>query len=249
MRYNKAQIILVLFTVLAALYAVNISYTKKLANTLIESPAKLSFTIVEPPKDDCENCYDANEIIKMIDNSHNIKYKTNSLPYGGTLSQKFIEMYDIKNLPAIVVSGDISSAQVAPAWKAMAGEEKNDRIIMENLLPYYDLESGSEKGVISVVLLKDEKCASCFDANEYTNILKRFGLFVKETVIYDVASAEGKELVGKYSVKKVPTMILSPDAKDYKKFADSWGEVGTISEDGRFILREVQKVSPQYKNI
>jgi len=155
MRYNKTQIILVLFAVLAALYAVNISYTKKLTNALVESPAKLSFTIVEPPAEECENCFDANEIIKMIDMSHNIKYKTSSLPYGGTLSQKFIEMYGIKNLPAVVVSGDISNAQVVPAWKAMNGREKSDRIVMENLFPYYDIESGDEKGVISVVLLED----------------------------------------------------------------------------------------------
>ncbi len=249
MRSNKTQIIFALFAALAVLYAVNIFLTKSVAGLLIDEPAKISFVILEPPAEKCGDCFDANLTIKRIENSHNVEYKTSSFPYGSALSQKYIEMYGIKTLPAIVVSGDVGSEKVKPAWQALGGQEKDGQIVIGNMFPYYDLESGQVKGVISAVVLEDKTCESCFDGSQYLETLKRFGLFVGDANIYDVSSKEGRALVEKYAVKKVPALILSPAANDYPGFADSWQSVGTIEKDGWFVFREVQQVSPEYKKL
>lgn len=249
MYISKTNIIFALLFILATLYAVNIFYTRSVASVLVEKPVKLSFIIVEPPKEKCDGCFDATNILKMIDTAHNVKYKTSNVPYDSVLSRKYIEMYAIKNLPAVIVSGDIENEKVASAWNALSGEKREGRVVIENLLPYYDIESAEAKGIISAVLIKDKLCQDCFAEDEYIKILKRFGLSVKETSVYDVTSTEGDALVKKYDISKVPTVLLSPSTAEYAAFKTAWSEVGTIENDGWFIFREVQKLNLKYKNI
>lgn len=249
MSYNKTKIVFVLFAVLATLYAVNIFLTKNISDAIIDTPAKVSFMVIEPPKDQCENCFDAEKVIKMVDANGNIKYRSSNISYGSAFSKKYIKTYDIKNLPAVIVSGDIANKNISSLWKILSGEEKNGRIVIENLLPYYDIESGEVKGIMSAILLKDKTCKNCFDENKYTDALGRFGMFVGKTDTYDIASKDGKMLVRKYSITKIPALILSPDAGDYPGFASSWKDVGTIEKDGWFVFREAQKLDTKYESI
>ncbi len=251
MNYNKTQILFALFAILAILYATNIFFTRSISNAIIDTPVKLSFTIIQPPNGGCKGCFNGNEISKMVNTSHNIKYTNSSMPYSSALSQKYIKDYGIKNLPAVIVSGDIANEKILPAWKALYGKEKNGRIIIENLLPYYDIKTGSVKGIVDTVLLEDGKCKKCFSGDKYIDIIvKRFGMTIGKNVTYDISSVEGNALVKKYNIVKVPMLMLSSDAESYPGFASSWKkEVGTIEKDGKFIFREVQKISPDYKKI
>ena len=118
MNYNKTQILFALFAVLAILYAANIFFTRSISSAIVDTPVKLSFTIIQPPNNnECKDCFDANEISKMVDTAHNIKYTNSSMPYNSVLSQKYIKDYGIKNLPAVIVSGDIANEKILSAWK------------------------------------------------------------------------------------------------------------------------------------
>ncbi len=249
MSYSKTQIIFGLLGILAILYATNIYFNKKVTATLVDTPVKISFMVVEPPQNVCKDCFDTQKIIKMIDRVHNIKYKTSDLSYDNVLSQKYIKTYNIKNLPAIIVSGEVKNKEILSAWKALAGKKVNGRIVIENLLPFYDLKSGKVKGVISAILLKDKTCQKCFDENEYIKTLEQFGMVVSNTTVYDIASKKGRGFVKKYNITKVPTMILSPDAGDYSGLKYSWKEVGTVEKNGWYVFREVQKQNPNYEKI
>ncbi len=249
MPYLKTQIVLGLLVFLAVLYGVNIFLTQKLSGVLIDKPAKISFAILLPPPDKCADCFDAESIIKMIDTAHNIKYTSQRLAYNSPLSSKYIDTYGIENLPALIVSGDIDNKKVTAAWTALAGRKKNQRVVIASQLPYYNIASSQVKGIVSTVLLTDDTCADCFDANEYLTALARFNIVLNDTAVYDIASDSGAELVQKYDITRVPTLILSPDVADYEGFASSWSEVGTIAPDGWFVFREVQKLSSQYQEI
>lgn len=249
MSFKKINIVYVLLAVLVALYSVNIFITDRITSALVATPVSLSFLILEAPTNQCSNCSDGNDVIKMIDTSHNIAYKSRTLSYGGALSKKNIEMYDIKNLPAVIVSGDIKNQEVLSAWSALSGRRVSGNIVIENLLPYYDLKSNSVKGIVNVVLLKDKTCTSCFDENGYLGVLKRFGISINEVKTYDINSKEGKILVKKYAITKVPMFILSSSAGDYPALVSSWSQVGTVSQNGKYIFREVQKMGSKYKNI
>jgi len=248
-KISKSAILYFLFTVLAVFYAVNIFNLNSINSLVVDKPVKVSFILLEQPKDECLDCFNAQDIVNIIDASHNIKYKTTLVKYDTDLSLKYIEMYGIKNLPAAIVSGDIENERILGAWSAFSGRSTQDKIIIENLLPYYDIESGVSKGIISAILLKDTTCSTCFDENQYIAVLGRAGMVVGSTKVYDVASAEGREFVKKYNIKKIPAAIFSADANDYPGFDSSWKEVGTIEKDGWLVFREVQKLSTEYINI
>ena len=114
---------------------------------------------------------------------------------------------------------------------------------MQNLLPYYDIKTQQKKGFIDVVLLKDKSCSDCFDVTRYLSTLKRFGMAIATSSIYDISSPEGKSYVEKYNIKKVPTMLMSASADDYSGFKKLWKSVGTVESDGWFIFRKVDRKS------
>ncbi len=251
MNKDKTRGLLILLVVLVVFYATNIFFTRDIYNNVVGTPIKISFVILEAPESGCEKCFDADTIINRIKVSHKIEYEVSKVSYSDILSQKYISRYKIENLPAVVVSGDIENKKITSAWKALSGQKIKNRIIIENLLPYYDLESGKVKGVIDIVILKDKTCKKCFSEDTYTDILKKIGVVVGDKRVYDISSPEGRGLVEKYVISKVPTLILPLEVGDYPGFTASWEKekIGSIEKDGRYILREVQKLSSEYKKI
>ena len=64
----------------------------------------------------------------------------------------------------------------------------------------------------------------------------------------DIASDEGKALIKKYSIKSVPTIILSKDADAYPALKQIWQQVGSVEEDGNYVFREVTQMG-SYKDL
>ena len=96
--------------------------------------------------------------------------------------------------------------------------------------------------------MKDKTCKKCFDENRYLAILKRTGVVIGNSTVYDIASPQGKALLKKYRIAKIPTLVLSASANDYPGFAVSWKQVGSQEKDGWFVFREVQKMG-KYKTL
>ena len=93
-----------------------------------------------------------------------------------------------------------------------------------------------------MVYLTKDNCSVCYDVSVNKNILLRFGLNLNKENTYDINSPEGKQLVQKYNIKKVPIIILSPDAKYYPSLEKAWKSVGTIENDGLFVMRNPEVI-------
>lgn len=226
MTINKTYLLIILLVILGALYAVNVFSLGKVSALLIEKPINLSFVVIAPDKQQCEKCFDAGTVVDLIKSSHNIKIsKSKTIAPSDSSYDVLVERYDIKNLPALVITGDISDERILGAWSSLKGEEKGGAIVIQGLLPSYSLEEEKTKGLIDVVVITDETCEKCFDGNQYMTILKRLGMTESKLTIHDVSSVEGAALVSEYEKKKVPALILSSDANDYPNFAASWKEV------------------------
>lgn len=248
MRLNKLQLLLGLFIILGALYGFNIFNVNKTLSLIVERPAKVSFTVIAPDKEQCGSCFDAGLIVDSIGSLENVKATGRKVVSANDLIFKsLVDRYKIKNLPAIVVSGDVADRRISGIWKSLQAKEENGNMVIQNLFPFYDLAQQEPKGVVEAVLLKDKTCQNCFDESQYLGAVSRLGLFVESSAVYDIASAEGYALAEKYRIAKVPALLLSPDANDYPGFASLWEEVGTREKDGWFVFREVQKVG-EYRN-
>ena len=243
-KLSKTYLFFALFVILGGLYAVNIFSINKVSELLVDKPVKLSFVLVVPDKDECEKCFDAQKIVNLIDSSHNIKILgKKTLTLGNLAYSKTIGEYEIKNLPALVISGDIADKRIVGSWNSLGGKKVNGKIVIQNLLPFYDIAEKNTKGLISAILLKDDTCTECFNEEEYINMIQRRGMTIGNSTVYDISSDKGALLVEQYEITKIPALILSSDAGDYLGFAESWKEVGTEEEDGSFVLRNVQKIA------
>ncbi len=250
MKFEKIHLFLILSVILSVLYVVNIFNINNISVSIVSKPVKLSFIVIEPNEEQCEECFDAESIIGLMNSTHNIKITrkkiitTDSFKY-----DKLVEQYKIKNIPAIIVSGDVVNSKITGVWKSLSVEEKDGSIVIQNLLPFYDIKEQKQKGLVDVVLLKDETCSNCFEATQYLETLKRSAMTVRSYLIYDISSSEGKFYIEKYKIKKVPTLLISKSADDYPGFTESWKDVGTIALDGWFIFREVQNTGGEFSEI
>ncbi len=249
MYIDKRHILYFLIGLLGLFYALNIFFMANITNTFVIKPVKLSFLVLQPPIEDCVGCVDGNNIVYRIDATHNIKYKTQTAVYDSDLAKKAIETYGITNLPAVIITGDITNENIVGSWKALSAKEREGSMVIENVLPYYDLETKTSVGVVDAIIVTDGTCTDCFNEKTYINIFKQFGIVMNDIKTYDISSPIGKEFVQKYNITKVPMVILSSGAGNYTGFNQAWSEVGTFENNEWYVFREVQKLGLKYKDI
>ena len=104
--------------------------------------------------------------------------------------------------------------------------------------PYTDAVSGKIKGIVSLIHLKDNNCDKCTELTVLIDGLKQDVKITDEKII-DISSSKGKELIAKYEIKQVPTLILSDDISFYTTISETWDQVGTIEDDGSYVVRDI----------
>ena len=102
------------------------------------------------------------------------------------------------------------------------------------------------KGNVTATILSDRTCTSCINMSMTVEQFQLAGVAIKSQQTVDTGSAEGKQLIQKYSIKTIPTLILSNEIKDYSQITGFWAQVGTVEADGNYVTRTV---SPPYINL
>src|SRR5665811_2194818 len=89
----------------------------------------------------------------------------------------------------------------------------------------------------------------CYDVANHEIILRQFGVPTQDQQVINSQLSDGKELIAKYKIKLVPTIILTGDVGAYPSLINVWSQVGTIEEDGAYIFREGVKQMGIYKDL
>ena len=240
-----------LVVVLIVLYGVNIFVTGKITGPLKDSaekerPANLHLTLIT---NDCDNCYDMTNVVSFIKSQVHVKIITEkNLTYADEEAQELVTKNNIKSLPALVITGETLQDNVMPLWDSMGAEFVGNVVIVSGIPPYYSLDAQKIVGLVQVIKLADNSCAECYDVENHMTILPRFGIYIDKSVPYDISSANGKALVQKYNITKVPTVILSPDVSVYSSVVQVWDQVGTVETDGWYIFRATEQMGT-YKDL
>lgn len=249
-KLNQTSIFIVLALALVFLYSVNLVYTNKVFSPIREQaaeqkPASLSFFLI---KNDCAKCFDMAGYVAHI-KSRNIRaVQENTLGIEDKTAQKLVEQHAIKSLPALVVTGEVSKAPLAQIWSSLGGVQSDSAVVIQGVPPYYELSTGRIVGLVDVVYLADSACPECYDVSEHQAILLGFGIQPDNSLQRDASSDEGKALIKKYGITKLPTILLSPAASVYQGLAQVWPQVGTKEADGWHVFRSVELMGT-YKNL
>lgn len=191
---------------------------------------------------DCEKCINASLAAKIIKEAPILKIVDEEfIEYDSEEGKTLVAKYNITRLPAFILRGKNIEFDL-PTF-----DKKQDALVFSNTpAPYFDVASGEPKGIVDVIKVVDPDCEDCFDIEMLANNLKAFGIVFDEekTVAFD--SQEGKEVILKYDIKSLPTVIFSGDAMEYEQISSIWETVGSTEEDGMMVLRQV---NPPYLDV
>ncbi|MDP2683705.1 MAG: hypothetical protein Q8P20_01485 [bacterium] len=248
----------VLIAILAVVVAVNIlvmgyftySVNSKLNEAIdLTKPQEGAVTLVRV--DDCPLCGDL-AVYKKALGAQNVELTDDSIVGSGSAEGKeLVEKYGLKKLPALIfVASDDLQSNIAKALEKDSRKVGENTIVWEKVGPPYLLtESNSISGLVDVIYLTDKRCVGCYSPLQaHRPVLQGYGVAVASEKTVDVLDTEGKELVSKYNIEQVPTMILS-GAGNYEALLNVWRQVGTIEEDGVLVFRKNEVMNQTYKDL
>ena len=172
------------------------------------------------------------------------------LDYQTSKGKEFAASQGIERVPALLVSSEIGAYPEVAQQLAGAGfTQDDDAYLFQAPVPVYrDVADDKIVGLVDLIMLTDDSCSECYDVSVNKQILQRFGLVINNENTHDISSEEGKSLKEKYSVERVPIIILSPDASAYPSLMQAWKSVGSIEDDTWLVMRRPELIGT-YKDL
>ncbi len=207
---------------------------KKSAEELQEKlkPAKIELILIKNSK--CSDCFDISQVASNIKNSKVNVTKEKIVEFDSKEGGDIIKKYAIRKVPALVATGEVEKVSIQGL------EKKNDALLFtQPNPPYTDALTGKIEGMVISYLLKDVKCEKCNDLSTLMLQIKGAGVKIYEEKSIEANSNEGKELISKYNIGVVPSLILSKDAGEYGVIQTAWSQVGSRVSDGSYVLTTV----------
>ncbi len=213
----------------------------------------LSVPKIEPPKlvppreitltvlgTDCEGCFNITAAVDFIKQQKNLNV-TATTELSIADSAEKVGTYGITKLPALVITGNVTNLTI-PNFDA----KENALVFDKAPAPFYNVAEKRVVGKVTVIQLEDKTCPDCFNLSQITAQLSQAGIKLESQKTVDAKSEEGKGLIAKYKIEKVPSLIFNSDALEYDVIKEVWDQVGSKESDGSLVLRFV---NPPYVNV
>ena len=196
--------------------------------------------IIEIMDSSCEKCVELSSIPLTLGQSGVSIGDWKKIEYNSTEGVALVKKYLLTHAPTVLISKEINYYDSVKQSLSQAGaSDKGDYYSLHSTSPQYrNITSNKIVGLTDLILIDDKTCGNCYDVNLNKVALENLGITINTEKTYDISSSEAKSLIAKYSIEKVPTMILSSEANSYPGFANVWQEVGTIENDGFFVMRK-----------
>lgn len=190
----------------------------------------------------CGKCNNMDVLIGQI-NLAGIKLRENkNISAGSQEGKSLIAKYRIGFVPAIILSEDAGEYPIIQqAWPAIGTKEKDAYVLRTVYPPFLNLTTGQLRGLVDVIYLADNSCADCYNVSFHKLILaspQSFAMAFGNEKTVDISSAEGKGIISKYNISKVPTVILSSEAGVYPS-STGLAQFFSIEKDGSYIFRQL----------
>ncbi|MEM3127007.1 MAG: hypothetical protein QW331_02985 [Candidatus Woesearchaeota archaeon] len=207
---------------------------------------EVTLTIIEDKN--CKECFDTKQVAISMKQLGVKITKERKLQKSNGEAAKLIAQYKIDKIPAIIFSKDFSAyTEFASEWKQLGTIEKDGSYVFRQVVPpYVELSTGKIVGLVTLTYITAADCKECYDVKMHKTILQNFGVKITEEKTVDASQSD---LVKKYKISQVPTIILSADAKYYPALQQVWQQVGSVESDGTFVFRNVDAIGATYKNL
>jgi hypothetical protein len=194
----------------------------------------------------CDECWKVDDFLANMKKDNVMIEQTLFLEPNSSEALQLIAKYNITKLPTVIFSSKLADyANVVPRWMVIGSKEQDGSFVLRiPNTPYVEMPSGRVRGVIEMIELVDATCTGCHDTSlQKTAMEQQFGAIFGKVTRYDVSSPEGRQLIAKYNITAVPTVLLSPEAEVNGMLTSVWIQLGTFESDGWMVFRNLQTIS------
>lgn len=198
-------------------------------------PSRLQLTVIADAT--CTDCWSIEPVVAAI-SKQNVTVERSNLDRSEARAVQLVQQYGITKLPMVVITGELDQDAALKALWPKVGDRVGEAVVYRGTLPpYVEPATGAVKGRVTVTLVTDTTCATCYDVNKHRLILSQFGIRDTAATTVDVRSAEGKKLRQTYQLRNVPTFLLQGEVGEYVNLDRIWPQVGSIEADGTYVFR------------
>lgn len=195
--------------------------------------------IIEIIDSSCQKCIDLSSIPIGFEKAGVLISDWKKVEYNSAEGKELIGKFKVKDVPALLISTEINYYKnIKEGLDKLNLDEKQGFYVLHAVQPpYRNLTLNKIVGLVDLIILNDSSCSECYNVNINKQILAGLGIALNTEKVYDISSSSGKNLISKYNIQKVPIILLSPEAKAYDSFINAWKPIGSIEDDGWFVMR------------
>lgn len=200
----------------------------------------------------CTECFNISLIEGQMAQAGIIVKNIETIDVNSAEGKELTEKYNITKIPTLLFNKELLAyEQIQQVWKDFGTEEADGTLVLRTLNPpYKNIRTGKVEGAVTMTYVVDKTCTDCFETTAYNKLLKdSFSLYVKEEKSIDASTTQGKNLIKKYNITMLPTVILSAEASAYPTLPTAWAQVGTAESDGTFVFRELDQLESYLSSI
>lgn len=210
-------------------------------------PAEISVVVVAA--EDCDRCASLDPVLDVI-RKQNVRLTESRILSSSAKGKDIIEKHGVEKLPSFTLEGELDKESAVQEILFKTGRIDGETFVFTaQSAPYMEVASGKMRGGVNITLLGDGTCNGCYDTKTNSQILRNFGLLDPDMKDFDARSVEGRSIINRYSVRYVPTVLISGDVEAYPSLVNIWPKVGSIEKDGTYILREGVNQVGTYKDL
>lgn len=211
-------------------------------------PAKLQ--LIKIVASSCKDCFNIDSVIEDMKRANINITSQKTLEFSSSEAKQLIQQYSIEKLPTVIVLGEVNKSSVVNLWNQNWQVEMSNGTQVSSaysavIPPYVDV-SGNIKGLVTLTHIIDESCPKCANLTQLISVFKQNGVKFSSEKTIDYGSSAAKELIAKFSVQKIPALVISKDILDYPAIAQIWNQLNATEKQGFYALHTTV---PPYRNL
>jgi len=200
-------------------------------------------TVISPAN--CSQCVATSDVLGGLGSIGVNLQRIDSFQETDSRAVELIGKYHLTVLPVFIFSPDLLEySEIAQQWAKIGSTEADGNLVLNNLFaPYKNLSNGNTEGLVKLTYISANVCRTCYNATLHRNVLvSQFKLYIANETTVDASSSQGAALLRQYNLTRVPTVILSKEARAYASLKTAWSQVGSFEPDGAFVFRAVDQL-------
>lgn len=252
-KISLKDLLIVAAAILLVVYGITtIILIEPLQTTLSRAEASkpASLSAVELTYSSCSDCFDVSQVVSFIER-FNANVNVTTVDYSTQEGKALAANYSINKLPSLIVSGELDkNSNLTSLWGQIGTREDGVAVFRDVPPIYFDVKENKERGKVDLISIVDSSCKVCYNVSALELVLQnRILLKFDSHTTYDINSTEGKNIIAKYKIENVPTLLLSPETDVYP-IKDLWSQVGTVESDGWYVFRNMKALgNVSYMNL